>query len=115
MSPWDDVDATHLSREWERRESFGSIFPGSSGTRGNGNGDNISCGQPQTSQRSTTFNIDIKPKEPPIFYGRASEDIDTWLAKVGISYTSPKQMTGSRWPIWLRFCKKLPQIGGQHY
>ena len=30
-----------------------------------------------------TFNIGIKPKEPPVFYGRANEDIDTWLAKVG--------------------------------
>ena len=96
LSPWDDVDATHQSRERERRESFGSIFPGSSGTGGNGNGGNISYGQPQTSLCSTTFNIDIKPKEPPIFYGRASEDIDTWLAKVGISYTSPKQMIDSK-------------------
>ena len=31
----------------------------------------------------STFNIGIKPKEPPVFYGRANEDIDTWLAKVG--------------------------------
>ena len=30
-----------------------------------------------------TFNIGIKPKEPPVFNGRANEDIDTWLAKVG--------------------------------
>ena len=30
-----------------------------------------------------TFKIDIKPKEPPVFNGRANEDIDTWLAKVG--------------------------------
>ena len=30
-----------------------------------------------------TFNIGIKPKEPPTFHGRANEDVDTWLAKVG--------------------------------
>ena len=29
------------------------------------------------------FNIGIKPKDPPIFHGKAYEDIDTWLAKVG--------------------------------
>ena len=32
---------------------------------------------------SATFNIGIKPKEPPVFHGRANEDVDTWLAKVG--------------------------------
>ena len=30
-----------------------------------------------------TFNIGIKPKEPPVFHGRANEDVNTWLAKVG--------------------------------
>ena len=33
--------------------------------------------------RSTTFNIGIKPKDPPYFHGRANEDVDTWIAKVG--------------------------------
>ncbi|MCV6612700.1 MAG: retrotransposon gag domain-containing protein, partial [Amphritea sp.] len=32
---------------------------------------------------SSTFNIGIKPKDPPYFNGRANEDVDTWLAKVG--------------------------------
>ena len=32
---------------------------------------------------STTFDIGIKPKEPPIYHGRANDNIDTWLAKVG--------------------------------
>ena len=31
----------------------------------------------------STFNIGIKPKDPPYFNGRANEDVDTWLAKVG--------------------------------
>ena len=83
LGSWDDVDATHQSRERECKECFGSIFPGSRGTGGNGDGGNLTHGQPQTSRCSTTFNIDIKPEEPPIFYGRASEDIDSWLAKVG--------------------------------
>ena len=33
--------------------------------------------------QQATFNIGIKPKEPPILHGRANEDVDTWLAKVG--------------------------------
>ena len=24
----------------------------------------------------------IKPKDPPVFHGRASEDVSTWVAKV---------------------------------
>ena len=71
-----------------RRDSFGSVFPGSSGTGGNGNGDGDILGMREPSPRTrtmppATFNIGIKPKEPPVFYGRANEDIDTWLAKVG--------------------------------
>ena len=70
-----------------RRESFGSVFPGSSGTGGNGNGSgNIGMTGVPPRNRMTqpaTFNIGIKPKEPPVFNGRANEDIDTWLAKVG--------------------------------
>ena len=31
----------------------------------------------------TTFNIGIKPKGAPFFYGRANEDVDMWIAKVG--------------------------------
>ena len=70
------------------RESFGSVFPGSSGTGGNGNGESHPLGMTgMTQQRMpnqvATFNIRIKPKEPPVFHGRANEDVDTWLAKVG--------------------------------
>ena len=41
--------------------------------------------QAQRTQGSggTTFNIGIKPKDPPFFHGRANEDVDTWIAKVG--------------------------------
>ena len=38
--------------------------------------------QTQVQDRSTTFNIGIKPKDPPYFHGRANEDVDTWIAKV---------------------------------
>ena len=68
-----------------RRESFGSVFPGSSG---NGDGRRDSVGMTGEARRArntqpATFNIGIKPKEPPVFNGRANEDVDTWLAKVG--------------------------------
>ena len=67
-----------------RRESFGSTFAGSSGTGGNGggNGNVSSAGPVQRMTTTSTFNIEIKPKEPPIFRGTAAEDVDTWLAKV---------------------------------
>ena len=72
----------------ERRVSFGSVFSRSSGGNGNGNGhgaggNGSAAGTTQqTRTGGSTFNIDIKPKEPPIFYGRAAEDVDTWLSKV---------------------------------
>ena len=31
---------------------------------------------------TTTFNLGIKPKDPPVFYGRANEDVSTWVAKL---------------------------------
>ena len=37
----------------------------------------------QVHERSSTFNIGIKPKDPPYFHGRANEDVDMWIAKVG--------------------------------
>ena len=71
----------------ERRVSFGSVFLGSSGD-GNGNGEGRgSFGIPQLQvahgSRNATFNIRIKPKGPPVFHGRANEDVDTWVSKVG--------------------------------
>ena len=79
----------------QRRVSFGSSFAGgSSGVNGNGNGDNndgqdetgfgdmMDGGTQQQPQSGTTFRLEIKPKEPPIFYGRATEDVSTWISKV---------------------------------
>ena len=56
----------------ERRVSFGSVFPGSNGTGGNGGRDGGSMGvsRSQVHERSSTFNIGIKPKDPPYFHGR---------------------------------------------
>ena len=31
---------------------------------------------------TSTFNMGIKPKDPPSFHGRANEDVSTWVAKV---------------------------------
>ena len=28
------------------------------------------------------FKLEIKPKDPPMFYGRAAEDVSTWISKV---------------------------------
>ena len=82
----------------ERRASFGSTFPGSSGTGGNGNGTSGSIEVPRTQVHpgsAATFNIGIKPKDPPVFHGRANEDVDTWLAKVGdflyLTEANPRQ------------------------
>ena len=40
----------------------------------NGNGSNQTGG--------ATFNVTIKPRDPPAFHGRATEDVITWLSKV---------------------------------
>ena len=39
--------------------------------------------QQRMPNQAAAFNIGIKPKEPLVFHGRANEDVDTWLAKVG--------------------------------
>ena len=69
-----------------RRVSFGSVFNESSGNGNGGEDQRGSVGMPQSQGihgSSTTFNIGIKPKDPPFFHGRANEDVDTWIAKVG--------------------------------
>ena len=80
---WNETQS--IGQTSNRRDSFGFVFPGSTVTQGSGNGNGGSLGniQSQVQRRSTTFNIDIKPKDPPIFHGKATEDVDTWLAKVG--------------------------------
>ena len=80
VGPWDEFPP--VAQTSTRRESFGSVFPGSSGTQGNGNG-GTSPRRRNAPASSSTFNIGIKPKDPPYFNGRANEDVDTWLAKVG--------------------------------
>ena len=83
VGPWDEIPP--VGQTSARRESFGSMFPGSSGTQGNRNGREGSTGPTRrhVPMTTSTFNIGIKPKDPPVFHGRATDDIDTWLAKVG--------------------------------
>ena len=33
-------------------------------------------------QFNPTFQLGIKPKDPPVFHGRANEDVMTWLSKL---------------------------------
>ena len=66
---------------------FGSVFDASSGQGGNGdndgNGGTIGSRIVHTQpQGATTFNLGIKPKDPPVFHGWANEDVSTWVAKV---------------------------------
>ena len=70
------------------RVSFGSVFDASSGQGGENNGNDGNSGtmgsrtvqvQPQG---ALTFNLGIKPKDPPVFHGWANEDVSTWVAKV---------------------------------
>ena len=70
--------------------SFGFAFTGSSGVNGGGddfhnddqNGGMLETGGRQQQQSGVIFNLDIKPKDPPIFYGRGTEDVSTWISKV---------------------------------
>ena len=122
-SRWSELNPENIRQRQSqgRRVSFGSTFPGSNGS-GNGNGNGMSgAGVTGTSQRmmpsqSATFNIGIKPKEPPVFSGKAKEDVDTWLAKVGdfiyLTEANDRQQVAY---IWLLCCKVPLQIGGQHY
>ena len=36
----------------------------------------------RSNQTATTFNVKIKPQDPPVFLGRATNDAVTWLSKV---------------------------------
>ena len=69
-----------------RRVSFGSAFTGSSGINGGGNDDHnegtFDRDVRQQQQSGATFNLEIKPKDPPMFYSRATEDVSTWISKV---------------------------------
>ena len=83
-----------------RRVSFGSVFDASSGPGGNGNNDGNSgtlgyITVPAQPQGTSTFNLGIKPKYPPMFYGRANEDVSTWVAKLSdffyLTEATPRQ------------------------
>ena len=67
------------------RVSFGSVFDASSGQEGENNGNDGNGGSRtvQTQpQGAATFNLGIKPKDPPVFHGWTNEDVSTWVAKV---------------------------------
>ena len=86
--PENEITPSFIRQQSGHRDSFGSVFPGTSGNRGNGNGARNTTEMTGNTQQhmmnqQATFNIGIKPKEPPVFHGRANEDVDTWLAKVG--------------------------------
>ena len=86
-----------------RRVSFGSVFDVSFGQGGNGdnsgNGGNGGTTGSRTiqvqPQGATTFNLGIKPKDPPVFHGWANEDVSTWVAKVSdffyLTEATPRQ------------------------
>ena len=59
------------------------------GNGGHNNGDDLNeWGEPNEErtapEQSNTalFKLEIKPKDPPMFYGRAAEDVSTWISKV---------------------------------
>ena len=86
--PYSEINTGFIPQQQpqDRRVSFGLVFFGSDGN-GNNNGGNcdslgISQSQGMRGSSSSTFNLGIKPKDPPIFHGRASKDVDTWIAKV---------------------------------
>ena len=84
-------DRIPMGQQSTRRVSFGSVFDASSGQNGGGhnNEENLNeWGEPQNERNATAqpntalFNLEIKPKDPPMFYGRAAEDVSTWISKV---------------------------------
>ena len=83
--------------------SFGLVFDASSGQCGNGendgnggNGGTVGSRTVQTQpQGASTFNLGIKPKDPPVLHGRANEDVSMWVAKVSdcfyLTEATPRQ------------------------
>ena len=64
------------------------IFPGAGGSSNGSNGGNgpsfppWSYGSPSQQNRGSAFTVQVKPKDPPIFHGRVSEDVVTWTSTV---------------------------------
>ena len=90
-----------LGPQGNRCVSFGSVFDASSGQGGDNNGNDGNGGtigsrtaQAQM-QGASTFNLGIKPKDPPVFHGWANEDVSTWVAKVSdffyLTEATPRQ------------------------
>ena len=79
-----------MGQQSTRRVSFGSVFDASSGQNGgHNNEENLNeWGEPQdernvpTQPHTALFKLEIKPKDPPMFYGRAAKDVSTWISKV---------------------------------
>ena len=84
-----------------RRVLFGLVFDASSGQAGDNNGNDGNGGtiESRTAQAQlqgvSTFNLGIKPKDPPVFHGWANEDVSTWVAKVSdffyLTEATPRQ------------------------
>ena len=64
------------------------VFPGVGGSSNGVNGGSgpsfppRNYGSPSQQNRGSAFTVQVKPKDPPIFHGRASEDVVTWTSKV---------------------------------
>ena len=84
VGPWDEFPP--VAQTSTRRESFGSVFPGSSGTQGNGNGQNGGTSPRRRNVPPSILYVQYwnQTKRSTILsVARPHEDIDTWLAKVG--------------------------------
>ena len=63
-------------------------FPSAGGSSNGANGGNgpsfppRSYGSPSQQDRGSAFTMKVKPKDPPIFHKRVSEDVVTWTSKV---------------------------------
>ena len=84
-------DQVPMGQQSNRRVSFGSVFDASSRQNGGGhnNEENLNEWGETQDERSAPiqpntalFKLEIKPKDPPMFYGRAAEDVSTWISKV---------------------------------
>ena len=74
------------------RDSFGSVFAGGIETTRQSDDGNSSNGQSRflggnptswnTRNVTSTFQLGIKSKDPPVFHGRANQDVSTWNSKV---------------------------------
>ena len=75
-----------LGPQGNRRVSFGSVFDAPSrqnnGEHGNDWDETLGGDTVQPQQNISMFKLEIKSKDPPMFYGRAAEDVSTCISKV---------------------------------